>query len=305
MIPERHPASHAEPRPSSQRKRRLSRRITRARTGLPGPEADEAMVPLAAPEIRLRTRVAYIQHAVRGRFQKHVGFPAELTALRLWLRGGKASTQIEGLGLPRRALEDHLGTDTLTLQVDPRELTHLVTDRPRRTGALPVSSAFLWDGDWDQNRRDTRSTVQYRFIQDLQANRHDLTRSERYQTLMTQMLEGRPWKSWQEGLYLNSPERILAYLKAYLGYLDSMAEDGFDPTKGKDPLPVAITREGEVVKMKRGLHRLAMAQTLGLPSIPVRVAHVHRHWWDSVTDGATGTAALERLAQALPNCRPA
>src|SRR3546814_10793057 len=88
-----------------------------------------------------------------------------------------------------------------------------------------------------------------------------------------------------------------------------MALNGFDPSRGKDPLGVAIKRKGRILKINRGLHRLAMAQRLGLLSIPVRVRCVHRLWWDRVTQGTTGEAALEKCAwrctSACPSNLPA
>ena len=83
-----------------------------------------------------------------------------------------------------------------------------------------------------------------------------------------------------------------------------MAQDGFDLRRGKDALGVVISREGRILKINRGLHRLAMAQRLGLPSVPVQVRHVHRLWWDRVTAGATGELALHRMQQALHRCVP-
>src|SRR5690606_31327067 len=100
------------------------------------------------------------------------------------------------------------------------------------------------------------------------------------------------------------PEKILGYLQIYVDFLDDMAAHGFNPERGKDPVGVAITRDGTIVKVNRGLHRLAMAQRLGLPSIPVQVRHVHRIWWDKVTEGASGDEALAKMAAALKHCVP-
>src|SRR5690606_29230266 len=86
--------------------------------------------------------------------------------------------------------------------------------------------------------------------------------------------------------------------------LDNMAAHGFDPSRGKDTLGVAISREGRILKINRGLHRLAMAQRLGLTTIPVRVRCVHRLWWNQVVQGAAGHAALERVRLALRDCVP-
>lgn len=116
--------------------------------------------------------------------------------------------------------------------------------------------------------------------------------------------DGNPWGSHQLGVLLDTPEKISAYLQVYLDFLDDMAQHGFDPGRGKDPIGVAISRHGTILKVNRGLHRLAMAQHLGLASIPVQVRHVHRLWWNRVTQGATGKAALLKLQQALLHCVP-
>lgn len=67
---------------------------------------------------------------------------------------------------------------------------------------------------------------------------------------------------------------------------------------------MAVSREGRLIKLNRGLHRLAMAQYLGLPTIPVKVKAVHRDWWQGVTRGVRGAEALARVAAALPRCAP-
>lgn len=101
---------------------------------------------------------------------------------------------------------------------------------------------------------------------------------------------------------LNSHARILIYLRAYLGFLDDMAERGFDAARGKDALGVAVSRDGRLLKINRGLHRLAMAQYLGLETVPVQVRAVHREWWAHVVGDTSGAVALERLREALGQC---
>lgn len=103
---------------------------------------------------------------------------------------------------------------------------------------------------------------------------------------------------------LDSEARILTFLRVYLSFMDDMAVRGFDSTRGKDMLGVAVTREGRLLKINRGLHRLAMAQHIGLPSVPVLVKAVHRQWWERVTLGSRGTHALVLLKESLPTCKP-
>lgn len=47
-----------------------------------------------------------------------------------------------------------------------------------------------------------------------------------------------------------------------------------------------------------------MAQRVGLDSVPVMVKAVHREWWQEVTAGTTGRAALQRVTEALTTCKP-
>ena len=103
---------------------------------------------------------------------------------------------------------------------------------------------------------------------------------------------------------LDTPEKILRYLEVYVGFLDSMATEGYRPERTRDEIGVAISRQGRILKINRGLHRLAMAQRVGLPSIPVRVRCVHREWWNKIVDGAWGETALARVRAALKDCVP-
>ncbi|WP_224424432.1 hypothetical protein [Modicisalibacter sp. MOD 31.J] len=266
------------------------------------PSGDRAFAPLLDARMRWPVRRARWQAALRDGFQRRVGIPIEEFWWHLWERHLPGGDRLEGLGLPRRSLESRLG-ERLVVHVDPRELVRSVDWRG--TGRhRPSSSAFVWDGDWDLRRGDLRHSSRYRFISDIDAHRHDLRLTERFRQLHARLESGRPWSSYQQGILLDSDERILTYLRVYLSFLDDMTLRGFDATRGKDVLGVAVTREGRLLKINRGLHRLAMAQRLGLPSIPVQVKSVHRQWWDAVVAGARGSQALERLAEALPGCTP-
>src|SRR5690606_20247584 len=116
-----------------------------------------------------------------------------------------------------------------------------------------------WEGDWDLRREDLRVGTRYRLIRELDLHRDDLTKTSRYQALLQCIEEGKPWSSHQLGVVLDTPKKIDAFLRVYLDFLDEMATSGFDAERGKDPLGVAISREGRILKVNRGLHRLAMA----------------------------------------------
>lgn len=269
-----------------------------------GSHTDPAFARIAAPEIRNRVRLAQIVHRVRAFNQTWLGLPLGNVLLHIWLRGWPGARLIEKKGLPRHNISLLMGQESLILHVNPRELVQFAETAPTRDIKRPPSMSFIWDGDWDLRRSDLRIDYWIAHMRDLDQNRDHLERTQKFQSLMADMKAGKPFRSHQEGVYLNSPERILEYLNVYLGFLDNMAEHGYDTSRAKDGLGVVISREGRILKINRGLHRLAMAQWLGLPTIPVQVRHVHRHWWDRITHGTTGKAALQRIHTALQECRP-
>ncbi|MDI5920881.1 hypothetical protein QLQ86_08800 [Halomonas sp. LR5S13] len=246
---------------------------------------------------------AWLQVVVRDGFQSAVTLPVERGLFQIWKRGLPGAGLVEQKGLPRRVIEQTLGSD-LVLQVDPQKLVRTTDWRDYEYSSRPSSSAFLWDGSWDFRRGDLCHGSRYRFISDLDAHRDDLTGSEAFRYYKAQLEAGKPWRSHQKGVLLDSEERILAYLRVYLSFLDDMASRGFDSTRGKDDLGVAVTRDGHLLKINRGLHRLAMAQRLELDSVPVTVKAVHRKWWDKITAGTTGQAALSCLKEAVRECIP-
>lgn len=276
----------------------------RTQRGLLGPGADDAFAPLVDTSIRHRVIMAHVVSHTQQLVQQRIGRPIGRVFMRRWMRGQVPASRVESFGLSRHIVEEVLGEQALTLHVDPRKLIRIGVHAPRDVEKRPSSLAFIWDGTWDQRREDLRVGTRYKLISELDDNRGQLEQTQRYRYLMRRLREGRPWASHQLGVLLDSPEKIRGYLQVYLDFLDDMAERGFDPGRGKDPIGVAITRNGTIVKVNRGLHRLAMAQRLGLPSIPVQVRHVHRLWWEDVTAGLSGADALRRMAEALQHCVP-
>ena len=283
---------------------RKQRTAHRARAGILGPSADPAFMSLATPAIRTRVRIAHWVHQGKHAIQHHIGRPVGRVILQRWMRDTRDRHIIETLGLPRHIVTEVLGEHGTTLHVDPRKLIRIVAHAPRHVERRPSSMAFIWDGNWDLRREDLRVGSRYRLISELDEFRDRLEETQTYRNLVARMDSGKPWASHQMGVVLDTPEKILEYLRVYLAFLDDMAINGFDASRGKDPLGVAISRDGKILKVNRGLHRLAMAQRIGLPEIPVRVLHVHRLWWNAVVQDATGMVALERLQQALQSCVP-
>ncbi|WP_416139005.1 RNA polymerase sigma factor [Halomonas sp. HK25] len=271
------------------------------------PTGESVHPPLYDPSLRRKMLTSRLAYRAKMAFQRTLGRPVEDRLFRHWQARRDACRMLETQGLPRRSLETTLG-ERLDLGVDPRRLVRgfsYPAGFPDRLQRRKASNLFLWDGDWDLPRHYLIDSSQTRFMQDLWHYRLAPEQSATFQTLEARSDQGNPLRSHHRGLLLDGRERILEYLRLYLLYMEGMACFGFDAEAGKDRLGVAVDRHGRLIKINKGLHRLAMAQVLGLPRVTVRVRSVHRRWWNDQTEGASGHEALERLAQALPDCTPA
>lgn len=256
--------------------------------------------PILAPRMRL-SRIA-----VRSRqcLDHCLMQPLGRSALAAWMHQLPGAQHIERWGLPRHSLEIRF-QDALEVDVVPR---HLILNMnypksfPDRRIRHGIGKRLLWDGDWDQRLEPFTTSRRLHFIADIWEHRRNLLHSRSYHQLAEQLARGNPIASHSDGILLDRPERILAYLRRYLLYMESMACFGFDSQLGKDPLGVAIDRHGRLVKINKGLHRMAMAQVLGVPEVTVRVRGIHRLWWQQISAGNTGRKALDRVLEALPHC---
>ncbi|WP_280570363.1 hypothetical protein [Chromohalobacter sp. 296-RDG] len=266
------------------------------------PAGDPAFAPLEDARMYWPVQRARLAKTVRESAQS-LGVPVEMGLLRLWKHALPGAAWVERIGLPRRAVELSL-SEKLVLHVNPNDLVRATHWQGWSHKLRPTSSAFIWDGEWDLRRGDLRTSSRARFIQDVDAHRDDLTQSAAFDKYMARLKAGKPWSSHQQGILLDSEARILTFLQVYLSFMDDMAARGFDSTRGKDMLGVAVTREGRLLKINRGLHRLAMAQHLGLSSVPVMVKAVHREWWERVTQDVPEKEALHRLRRSFQGCVP-
>jgi DNA-directed RNA polymerase specialized sigma24 family protein len=271
------------------------------------PTGEAVHPPLYDPSLRRKMLTSRLAYRTKMAFQQALGRPFEDRLFRRWRTRRDACRLLEAQGLPRRSLETTLA-ERLDLEIDPRHLMRgfsFPAGFPDRLQRRKASNLFLWDGDWDLPRHYLVDSGRTRFMQDLWRHRLAPEQSATFQTLETRRRQGNPLRSHHRGLLLDSRERILEYLRLYLLYMEDMACFGFNVEAGKDRLGVAVDRHGQLIKINKGLHRLAMAQVLGLPRVTVRVRSVHRQWWDAQTEGVGGDEALERLTQALPRCVPA
>lgn len=263
--------------------------------------------PLFDVRLRRKMLTSRLGYQAKETFKRHLGKPVEEWLFHRWLTQRVGGRWLIEQGLPRRSVEAYLG-EQLELRLNPRRLMRdfsYPAAFPDRIARRKASNLFLWSGDWDQPRQYLADSGRTRLIQDIWCHRLAPERSETFRQLKQQLEQGRPFRSHHKGMLLDSEQRILEYLRLYLLYMENMACFGFDRHEGKDRLGVAIDRHGRIIKTNKGLHRLAMAQVLGLSEIAVRVRSVHRLWWDEVARQARGRDALERVAAALQECTPA
>lgn len=265
------------------------------------PTGERVYPPLFDPALRhrmLRSRAAF---RLKEGFKRSLGRPLEDKLFERWLKGKAGGVKLENQGLPRRSVEAYLD-DKIDLELDPcaigRGLDYPASF-PNRAQRRKVSNLFIWPGDWDLKTPALADTQRQHFIADIWTHRLDLTASDSYANLMSQIEQRGPLRLHHQGILLDSEARVHAYLARYLLYMEDMSCFGFKADLGKDSLGIAIDRHGDVIKTNKGLHRMAMAQTLGIRRATMRVRAVHRHWWEQHKGSARGTRALEKIADAL------
>src|SRR5581483_2431583 len=77
------------------------------------------------------------------------------------------------------------------------------------------------------------------------------------------------------GTPVTNEAEIEAYYRVYWTMFESMRDTGYR-YQGNDDMCFGIGAEGNVILIRRGTHRLAAAQILGVPKVEGRITHVDR-----------------------------
>ncbi|MBA2779008.1 hypothetical protein [Billgrantia kenyensis] len=266
------------------------------------PTGERVYPPLFDPSLRLRMFRSRAGFRIKEAFKRSMGRPLEDKLFQRWLEDKPGSAWLEEQGLPRRSVEAYAG-NRLDLELDPTLLTRgldFPASFPNRTQRRKISNFFLWPGPWDRPTHTLAETHRHRFIRDIWAHRLDLTASASYAQLVGELAEGKPIRWHHHGILLDSEARVHAYLERYRLFMEDMLCFGFKPGLGYDPLGIAIDSQGGIIKSNKGLHRLAMAQTIGLERVTVRVRALHRQWWERHKGSARGKEAMDNVLAALP-----
>lgn len=254
------------------------------------PASHEDFSELGHPSLFFWGLKRKIEKYLNTSFREKISSPISNKAFSHWAKGDSISKLVEKIGLPRQSVES-LFPDRLDFKVNPHVLDRIVAQRNPSNGRK-LTNFFIWDGDWDKQYTDFKISSRYLFISDIWENRNDLTRSLAYKRYLQLLMDGTPYRCINKnhsGVLLNSRKKIHRYLEIYLSFMFSMQEHGYDSSVTNDPVGVAIDRDGKLVKINKGLHRLAMAQILNMDYIEVRVRAVHRNWWNKVTNHISDT----------------
>ena len=187
----------------------------------------------------------------------------------------------------------------LHLDIDPFRLEARIADYISVDGgARWMGTSFLDTADWSDVITPIGKSPIHREMHALVAAGNDFRDSGPYKALVNAIALGKPSK--RNGIRLSTVEEVEAYLRYCRDLIKSMRKRGvvrhrevggfhrlrvkhrdarspvFDSTE-RD-IGVAIDAEGRLIRHLGGKHRTAIAQALGLKSIPVEVRLVHVRW---------------------------
>lgn len=168
----------------------------------------------------------------------------------------------------------------------------LFLKRLRKLAAVPKRRRLIQHEDYI--RLGTfREMETWRFLDELWRAGLDWRQVERYREFSQRLARGEVIRLPSKRLRIASSAELDAYFEDYVRLLESMRDHGYLAGKSKDRITILIDRDGSILKETKGRHRLAAAQVVGAPSVPVRISHVHAAWVDA--QAPAGGPALSRL----------
>ncbi|MBE0487014.1 hypothetical protein [Marinobacter sp.] len=247
-------------------------------------------MPSTSVKFRIKTLKRALLKAIRNSWYRAIRVPAGQLAWLLWQNLRFVSDRI----LSRRNGIRVLAGQTL-VEVPPGYINQYVLDED-------VSRKFMiWPGDWDQRTKPMTTHYRYGPMLDLWQHRDNLEDSDSYHDLMQRIKNEQPLERVNKSTLVNSPEKAREFLASQLQIFYSLASEGYKPELADDELNVAITRYGTMVKANGGRKRLIAAQIIGLESIPVRIAYIHKHWIDQ--HETKGLKRSDAIRQAISKAR--
>jgi hypothetical protein len=193
----------------------------------------------------------------------------------------------------RRALGQALVVD-----IDPARLTQRLRHRVPENGRLRViRDRFVGGGDWGPLLDPVGEASTYRDTREIVAAGFEYQRTEAYRRALARAEAGAPLS--RNFVALDTPTLVEHYFRRTAELARSIQQRGvvrrtqyrriahvFGDPRLRPPwvevvesdIGVAIAASGELLRFGPGKHRTAIAQALGLPSVPVEVRMVHADW---------------------------
>lgn len=189
--------------------------------------------------------------------------------------------------------------EALHLEIDPAKLEHRISDWVRdHRGLRWVGTSFLDAADWSAAISTIDRSPVHREMHEIVAAGADFRDTRAYKNLMGAIRLGRPSK--RNNIRLATTEAVEAYLRYCRGLIKSMRKrgamrraasgafhgirvrhwDARSPVydSSERDVGVAVSESGEIIRHLGGKHRTAIAQALGLKTLPVEVRMVHTGW---------------------------
>ncbi len=246
-------------------------------------------------------------------------FPRRLNEAVALLQAGQ-----EAGDLPPEHAAGYYGAD-LHLDLDPATLTHRISDEVTTPdGARWMGRSFLDAADWSGVISRIDESPIHLEMCELVAGPSDYRRTQTYRNLMLGIEVGKP--AYRHGVLMSSTERIDAYIIYCRDLIKSARKRGIvrhtvlgrfhrlrlkhrrlrsiAVDAGERDVGVAITADGTIIRLLGGKHRMAIAQALKLPRIPVEVRLVHAAWIAELMN-RTGLPAHLALKEGVAELRAA
>ncbi|MCK8824304.1 hypothetical protein [Fuchsiella alkaliacetigena] len=144
-----------------------------------------------------------------------------------------------------------------------------------------IKDLFVVAGDWDLEATPFVEHETYQQMEELHRYNYNYEKTERYQEMMALIEDGESVK--HKGPKMKSKEEVInRYFKRYISVFKSMEANGYldkITDRIRDDLGRAgIGRNGEIIKMDKGRHRLAIAKILDIDTIPLKINYIHPQW---------------------------
>lgn len=188
--------------------------------------------------------------------------------------------------------------DALTIEVDPRRVSHRVPYSFRET-QRSFGLRFVWQGEWDVEAELLDDDPRFIDMSELASN-HIYRTTRAYRRMSAAAEDGHPES--RQRIALNSTDAIDEYFEDKVRLLHSLRSMGYKSQaqlgQSGDEIGIAVGRNGELIKYFHGHHRVALSKVLGLDSITVTVGMVH-HMWIQKCCTAYGGDPVEAIRKGL------